>query len=284
MKEEKFKLSDLNSFNARNVIKSNRIESALNSALSSILFKHKSRIGQNDLLFLGRMYGGGISKYIDRLRAIGFTNRNRILDAGCGFGQWTLSLAATNSHVIACDTSGPRLEVLADISNTLKVDNITISQCGLESISCPDDFFDCIFCYSVIYVMDFKKVINEFMRVLRPGGRLYICTNGLGWYLSNIEKPHNPAADFDPKQIAVNAIANTIGLFHGLKEIPGAHQIVPSVVLCDYLRSLDFNIVSVGAEGSVTVSTQAESPPRASFFAGSYCGVEAVYEVLCELP
>ena len=51
-------------------------------------------IGHYDHLFLQRVYGDELQKYIKRLKAIGFTGARRVLDTGCGFGQRTLSLVS----------------------------------------------------------------------------------------------------------------------------------------------------------------------------------------------
>jgi len=67
--------------------------------------KHRASLGQNAAAFLERVYGGGFEKYSTRLSQHGFRGFCRVLDAGCGFGQWTLALSWMNQSVEAVDIS-----------------------------------------------------------------------------------------------------------------------------------------------------------------------------------
>ena len=57
---------------------------------------NREQITGNDAAFLSRVYQTGLTKYQERLRAISFYGLRHVLDAGCGFGQWTLSLSGLN--------------------------------------------------------------------------------------------------------------------------------------------------------------------------------------------
>ena len=59
--------------------------------------------------YLQRMYAGSSTRYEDRLRAIGFVGKTQVLDAGCGFGQWSLAMAGLNHRVWAVDIDCRRL-------------------------------------------------------------------------------------------------------------------------------------------------------------------------------
>ena len=48
------------------------------------------------------------------------------LDAGCGFGQWSLALASLNERVNACDVSQLRVDFLSDMVRQLDVTNVVI--------------------------------------------------------------------------------------------------------------------------------------------------------------
>ena len=58
-----------------------------------------SSLGHNDSLFVERIFHGGIEKYLRRLNAIELKNFDNVLDAGCGFGQWSIALSQTNGTV-----------------------------------------------------------------------------------------------------------------------------------------------------------------------------------------
>jgi ubiquinone/menaquinone biosynthesis C-methylase UbiE len=251
-------------------------------ALEKLISKYQTRLGHNDSLFLRRIYQQGLDKYTNRIRSIGFINR-RVLDAGCGFGQWSLALADQNRRVSACDNSRIRIEFLGDLAKALRVKNLSVDEGSIEYLPYPDNTFDCVFSYSVLYLGDYKKALAEFKRVLRPGGWLYVCTNGLGWYLYTYNTTHNPADDYNPKRIAVDAIANTIGLGYGFEKIDNAHTIVPSQSLSQYLDSLGFDVQFSGAEGSIRINSATSELLPVPFFIGRYEGQEAVYEMLARL-
>lgn len=90
--------------------------SYLEAVLSKVQFTHQARIGHNDRLFLQRIYADGLDKYTDRLQAIGFAEHEHVLDAGCGYGQWSLALAGMNQAVSACDISPLRVNFLGDLT------------------------------------------------------------------------------------------------------------------------------------------------------------------------
>ena len=247
----------------------------LQSALEIVRSKHRDEIGHNDDLFLRRIYDEGLQKYLNRLQAIGFSGKNQVLDAGCGYGQWSLALASLNHSVNSCDISSSRVNFLRDLANEISLTNLDFSYDRIDKLSYGDETFDAIFCYSVIYMSDYSKAIKEFSRVLRPNGTLYVCSNALGWYLYNFDKNHNPADDFVPKKMAAKVLENTINNAFGLGRSEEDGVIVPSVVLSDFLESNGFQILCKGPEGSCGF-------PQTSFFVPEYMGIEAVYEIIAE--
>ena len=62
---------------------------------------------KKEQLFLQRVYAKETSLSEARLRQYGLANLNNVLDAACGFGQWTLPLARLNQKVVATDISRP---------------------------------------------------------------------------------------------------------------------------------------------------------------------------------
>lgn len=127
--------------------------------------------------FCDRMYQPGIPFYQDKLRALGFSGCNRVLDAGCGYGQWTLALASLNECVIGMDVLRDRVvHGHSQRGGAFLVGSI-------ENVPFADEFFDAIFCFSVIYFTDASKTLKEFNRILRAGGKLYLNNNGIGYYI-----------------------------------------------------------------------------------------------------
>ncbi len=52
--------------------------------------------GKLEYDFFQRLYSGEHNRYGKRLKQIGLVNKSYILDAGCGFGQWTNEIAKLN--------------------------------------------------------------------------------------------------------------------------------------------------------------------------------------------
>jgi SAM-dependent methyltransferase len=101
----------------------------------------------------------------------------RVLDAGCGNGEYTVLARQATAGVWAFDLS-PRMVDNARrrlIRNNLEIEELTVG--SVTSISYPDNSFDVVLCMGVIqHVPDRARqsAVNELGRVLRPGGRLYI--------------------------------------------------------------------------------------------------------------
>src|SRR6185503_8965109 len=62
---------------------------------------------------------------IQLVEMAGFVGANRVLDAGCGYGQFACALAARNREVIACDRSSAMLEVGRHLARAWNANNVT---------------------------------------------------------------------------------------------------------------------------------------------------------------
>jgi len=100
-------------------------------------------------------------------------NPRRVLDLGCGAGNLTAHLLSLGNSVIAADVSPVFLRNISkrfkgcDL-NTLELNGTNLSNIDSESL-------DMIATYSVLHhVPDYLEIVDECMRVLKPGGVLYI--------------------------------------------------------------------------------------------------------------
>lgn len=121
--------------------------------------------------------------YRQRLTALGLTGYGRVLDAGAGFGQWSAALALENDFVVGMEIHEKRLQTARSLMADLGITNYRGVPGNVNEVPFADASFDVVFCYGVLMFADRSKALAEFARVLRPGGRLYICTNGPGWWL-----------------------------------------------------------------------------------------------------
>ena len=241
------------------------------------------RLSVNDTGFLQRVYSGGLDKYKNHLTRIGFVGQEKILDAGCGFGQWTFAMAQTSKQVIGVDINSERLSVSTQLASINGVKNVEFRRASLENIPDFEETFDAVFCYSVVYLTDYHKVFREFFRILKEGGCLYICTNGPGWYLYNIIEGPNPSIDFRPRWYGIQTFWNTlIRKRSGFSPRVGARIMTPGGTK----RALDesgFEVVALGAEGTLSTGDDQVLPPSPNYDS-RYMGLVNVFEVIARKP
>ena len=236
----------------------------------------------NDRRFLARVFATPPSVYAARLAAIGFVGLEHVLDAGCGFGQWSQALQAVNARVSACDIAPERIAAARALAShgaapAAASAPITFQVASLEALPYPDAHFDAVFCYGALFVCDLRRALDECTRVLRPGGRLYVTANDIGWLVHRLEGRTPGAADLVPEVAAWDAMANSLRYFAGLGATPGQQLVVPREIMHDELLGRGYLNLQSGAEGSVTVPG---APAGTPFFPGEVRGYTACYEVL----
>jgi ubiquinone/menaquinone biosynthesis C-methylase UbiE len=97
----------------------------------------------------------------------------RVLDAGCGTGHFSLPLAAANA-VTGVDISAEML-VFARTKGLAPV------RAAAEALPFAGGVFDVVLAASVIQLIpDGAAFVRELLRVVKPGGRVVICTINAG--------------------------------------------------------------------------------------------------------
>jgi SAM-dependent methyltransferase len=137
--------------------------------------------------FIQTEYGFGLSYYLSRLDQLTFSG-DRVLDAGCGVGQWSVALSRRFERVEAVDCNTERLAVLENVASQLRIQNVGVREASIEHLPYSPTTFDAVFCYGVIMFTQVERVLREFYRVMRPGGRVYVCLNADGWSRYLIEE------------------------------------------------------------------------------------------------
>jgi SAM-dependent methyltransferase len=98
--------------------------------------------------------------------------KERLLDAGCGTGIYSLSLNKNFKCIDAVDISKEKIGFLEDNN---KYKNIVFKCCDLKSLSFPDQYFDVVICSDVLeHIKEDMKAIKEIVRVLKKGGVLLL--------------------------------------------------------------------------------------------------------------
>jgi ubiquinone/menaquinone biosynthesis C-methylase UbiE len=96
-----------------------------------------------------------------------------VLDVGAGTGNLSLQFLAAGCRVCAADVSPRSLEQL--VRKTPKGAPLSTSVLMGNRLPFPDASFDIVGVYSVLHhIPDYLLAVREMVRVLRPGGLLYI--------------------------------------------------------------------------------------------------------------
>jgi ubiquinone/menaquinone biosynthesis C-methylase UbiE len=127
-------------------------------------------------------------KYLNRLKTIGFQGHGTVIDVGCGMGQWSYALSTINHFVYGIDINLDRLHVAEQICKNAGIENVKFLNAKAEELPFETGSVDAIYCYSMIMFVSIEKVLPEFNRVLRTGGRIYLNTDSVGYYLDLIYK------------------------------------------------------------------------------------------------
>ncbi len=97
-------------------------------------------------------------------------SRGKALDLGCGTGRYSLYLDSLGHSVTGVDISKDMIRLAQKKSK-----KVQFIQGDISNLSFEDNKFDLMVSgLAIHYVKNLEKAINEFARVLRPGGQLII--------------------------------------------------------------------------------------------------------------
>ena len=97
---------------------------------------------------------------------------SRVIDVGCGTGQWLLHFQRTGSQVFGCDACR---EMLSEARKIHSLRGRLVLACA-ENIPFRSAFADLVLCLlSLAYFKDIDRVFREFARVSKSGGVIAVC-------------------------------------------------------------------------------------------------------------
>ncbi|MCD6443282.1 MAG: methyltransferase domain-containing protein [Thermotogae bacterium] len=101
----------------------------------------------------------------------------RILDVGCGTGNYSIKLAKLGCVVVGIDPSKDMINRALEKSIKLHLKDVSFKLGKAEELPFPDEDFDAVVSVTAIEFFDeVEKAVSEMFRVLKSGGRLVIGT------------------------------------------------------------------------------------------------------------
>ncbi|MCL2282370.1 MAG: class I SAM-dependent methyltransferase [Fibromonadales bacterium] len=98
-----------------------------------------------------------------------------VLDICAGDGDITIKLAKRSRILYALDEDPIRINKIYEAINHEKLKHIKLNCCNAENLPYTSSVFDLIVCNSALeHIKNYKQVIKEMHRVLKPNGRLIV--------------------------------------------------------------------------------------------------------------
>lgn len=96
----------------------------------------------------------------------------RVLELGCGPGDYTVMMARRGAHVTAVDLAPASLMVTRRRARASGVDHaIELSQAAAETLAFPGESFDWVVGFGLLHHANLVSLAPEIRRVLKPNGR-----------------------------------------------------------------------------------------------------------------
>lgn len=118
------------------------------------------------------------TSYIDRIKHY-LLKKNysgkKLLDIGSGEGYVSVEMAKLGLYIIAVDLTKAALDNLHNYFKDLNIKKYKLIQCNAEKIPLPSASVDYITANAILEHMPHeKKTVQEWKRLLKPGGRMMI--------------------------------------------------------------------------------------------------------------
>ncbi len=157
-----------------------------------------------------------------------------VLDVGCGPGSISLGIAEAvpAGRVQGIDFGESQIEVARRNAKHAGINNVEFTQASCYELPFESNSFDRVFCHALMeHLSEPVDALNEFSRVLRPGGIVGVCS-----------------PDFDGTLLAPSSpdVTNAINKYATLQKSNGGNLRIGKK-LGDYLIAAGFCDVSLSA-------------------------------------
>jgi len=146
----------------------------------------------------------------------------QVLDVGCGAGGWHPRIAAAGATIVGVDLMPGMIREAQVLGASLEPPPV-FAQGDAQALPFGAATFDRVLCAGVLYhVPDVEHALREMRRVLRPGGRAVISTNG-AYAMRRIYELHACAA----RELGYEPLPITAGHFT-MDDLHQVEQVFPS--------------------------------------------------------
>ncbi|MBM79688.1 MAG: hypothetical protein CMJ78_03720 [Planctomycetaceae bacterium] len=144
-----------------------------------------------------KLFRESVELFSMRFRANGFDldwfQGKRCLDAGCGGGRYSIAMALLGAEqVTGADISSSGLEDARQ--RAASIPNVDFAEASVLDLPFGDETFDFVCCSGVLHhTSDAKRGLANLVRVLKPGGQLYLLLygkEGYRWPTMMAVRPH----------------------------------------------------------------------------------------------
>lgn len=108
-----------------------------------------------------------------------FSDRDIVLDAGCGSGNVSFYLAEKVREVVGLDISKETVIFTTNHAKKMGLKNAVFKVANLKKIPYKENYFTKVILFEVVEHLgrpDYQKILSEVYRVMKRGGLLYITT------------------------------------------------------------------------------------------------------------
>ncbi len=162
--------------NIENHYSSDDLELKIRAALE-LAGKDPDRLELKDISIIDQLHTGGHLATQALGERCGLASTDKVLDAGCGIGGSSRFIgknflcSVTGIDLVAAFVRVARMLTRA----TGQEASVTFEQGDLENLAAEGESFDVVWCqHTLMNIQDKQRVLTEFYRVLKPGGRLVL--------------------------------------------------------------------------------------------------------------
>lgn len=197
--------------------------------------------------------------YRKRVEMVDFVGAERVLDAGCGMGQWAVQLARENHSVIGVDHKDYMVEASRMLAKACRVSNVEFKLGKLPHLEFSDKQFDLIWCWGVLMEVNREQTLAEFNRLLRLGGRLLCgCVNARGRWLYKAFSSLNP---LKPRWKKLRMSLRALLRGHELRARPNYTSIKACKEFCE---RFGFELIAADFDGHIDLTGRSRRAPMFS--------------------